>query len=414
MEKVRFEKDALRLLGRKAEGSMRDGQSLLDQCITASSGDVKTQAVREILGLLDQELVIAFLRKIAEGDSGGVLAQLDGAIHEGVDLEELLNALIEGFRDLMLLATPGDLGDLVFRTADELELMRGPLELYELADLVTIVERLCNLSPRLKLASDPRILLESVLVDLSLLDRQINIRELINTLEGSGSEPGPSRKRPAQPAPKTKKGTQTAPRESTALSAAAPGAAALSAAATTEPGEDRPVVVDPAAGVRRPVVGSVAADSGVDPLAAAGDRDGDVNAKDVDLSSMDYASQRKLWESFVTYVRQKKVALGVCLISGTLQSIEKNVVTLRFAKGFSFQKDQVENAANLKFLNLMTKKYFGRDLELVCSSDDGSGRAPVPGRRKGNSQSDKPGIETNPIVKKILTEFDGEIERYHQ
>ncbi len=395
-EKVKFEKDALRLLGRKAEGSMRDGQSLLDQCITASSGDVKTQAVREILGLLDQELVLVFLRKIAEGDSGGVLAQLDGAIHEGVDLEELLNALIEGFRDLMLLATPGDLDDLVFRTADELESMRGPLEMYELADLVTIVERLCNLSPRLKIANDPRILLESVLVDLSLLDRQVNIRELIDTLEGSGLGPGPTQKRPAQGAPKTGKKTQ-------------------SAAHGAKTGGDRPVTVSPAART-----GAFAEKPGIpdDPVAKPSaprhQSEDDIHPKDVDLGSMDYAGQRRLWDSFVTYVRQKKVALGVCLISGTLHSIDKNVVTLRFAKGFSFQKDQVENPANQNFLKDMTKKYFGRDFELVCSSAGETKPASAAARQKGNSRGGKPGIETNPIVKKILAEFDGEIERYHQ
>jgi hypothetical protein len=127
---------------------------------------------------------------------------------------------------------------------------------------------------------------------------------------------------------------------------------------------------------------------------------------------MDYASQRKLWESFVTYVRQKKVALGVCLISGTLQSIDESTVKLRFAKGFAFQKDQVENSANRKFLKSMTKKYFGKDMDFVCSSADATERAAEP-RRRGKSEGGKPGIESNPIVKKILTEFDGEIERFH-
>ena len=44
---------------------MRDAESLLDQCITASSANVKTEAVRDILGLLDQEMVYGFLATIA-------------------------------------------------------------------------------------------------------------------------------------------------------------------------------------------------------------------------------------------------------------------------------------------------------------------------------------------------------------
>jgi len=71
-ENVKWEQEALRLLGRKAEGSMRDAESLLDQCITASGGEVLTASVRNILGLLDFEVVHAFLKTIADADATAV------------------------------------------------------------------------------------------------------------------------------------------------------------------------------------------------------------------------------------------------------------------------------------------------------------------------------------------------------
>ena len=117
----------------------------------------------------------------------------------------------------------------------------------------------------------------------------------------------------------------------------------------------------------------------------------------------------------MTYVRQKKVTLGVCLISGTFESIEGDLVKLRFAKGCSFQKDQVDETANKKFLNSMTKKYFGRDLEVVCMSaeEERATRKKPKGPAAGEPPKPDGGMDDNPLFRKIIDDFDGEIIRYH-
>lgn len=383
-EKVKFESEALRLLSRKAEGSLRDAESLLDQCITASSGEVATTSVRDILGLLDHEMVMDFLGAIGSREPTSVLQRLDDAIRKGVDLDELLNALIEGHRDLMLLKSSDDLAELIFRSEDELGALRKVLPSYELADLVMSVERLCNVAPRMKIASDPRILLESTLVDLALLDRQTEIREVLGRLErsgGTGALPADGRAKKTKPAT-DRKASPPAGTASIVQSAAGFGAVPVSA---REPQRS---------------------DSGHD----------DVAGPDVNFASLDYASVRKLWDGFVTYVRQKKVSLGVCLISGTVQSIDGKTVTLRFGKKFGYQRGQVEDAANKKFLKNTMSRYFGHDLELVCFSEGEQG---VAARGRSNLNGDdettapKREIESQPIVKKILDDFDGEIIRYH-
>lgn len=390
-EKVAYESEALRLLARKAEGSMRDGESLLDQVITASSGDVKTKSVRQILGLLDQEMIGGFLHAIGERDATAVLKQLDRAVQEGVDLEELLNALIEGFRDLMLLASPGDLSELIYRSSDEVETLRAYLAPYELGDLVTIVERLCNTAPRLKTASDPRILLESVLVDLSLLDRQVVIQELIDRLEGAGGQDEPTGGRARR------KPTRDKPRGERGSSASAGGAARVDGIEPDPPGRPPPV---PMAGFSADTKRDANAQRPANGGLSGGPVDG-VRNKD--------------WDGFVTHVRQKKVALGVCLISGSLRSFDDKGVTIRFAKGLSFQRDQVERPSNREFLRKALKKYFGRDLDFTCvtegETDEGNGSV-TPSGDGGDSTPRRP-IESKPIMKKILADFDGEIIRHN-
>ncbi len=394
-EKVEWEAEALRLLARKAEGSLRDAESLLDQVITASSGQVKTTPVRQILGLLDQEMVGRFLKAIADQDATAVLRELDVAVQEGVDLEELLSALVEGFRDLMLLATPGDLSGLIYRSKDEVQALRALLGSYELGDLVTFVERLCNLAPRLKTASDPRVLMESALVDLALVDRQTNVRDLINTLRGSGvggEGSAVTRSTARKPGGKTSEALPFQPRSTGNVSRASlPDAIADGEEEASGPAQlselDELAQVTPA------------------------------NAgHGIDAGSADTSDVRGRWDGFVTFIRQKKVSLGVCLIQGALKSLDEGTVIVRFAKSLSYQRSQIEDPINGKFLKAALCKYFGRDMDLVCIAEDNGEVSAPPANRADTFVEAQPtgdAIESKPMVKKILTDFDGEIVRYH-
>jgi DNA polymerase-3 subunit gamma/tau len=76
-EKVPFDAQALRLLARAADGSMRDALSLTDQAIAYSANQVNEEAVRGMLGALDQSYLIRLLDALAEGDGAAVLSVAD-------------------------------------------------------------------------------------------------------------------------------------------------------------------------------------------------------------------------------------------------------------------------------------------------------------------------------------------------
>jgi DNA polymerase-3 subunit gamma/tau len=76
-EKVPFDAQALRLLARAADGSMRDALSLTDQAIAYSANQVNEEAVRGMLGALDQSYLIRLLDALADGDGAAVLAVAD-------------------------------------------------------------------------------------------------------------------------------------------------------------------------------------------------------------------------------------------------------------------------------------------------------------------------------------------------
>jgi DNA polymerase-3 subunit gamma/tau len=403
-EGVACEEEGLRLLSRKAEGSMRDGTSLLDQCITASGARVTAAAVRGILGLVDQEKVLAFIEAVATGDATRVLELVDQAVTEGLDLQELSAALLEGYRDLMVLATRGDLDRLIFRSKDEIALLRAQLERYELADLVTVVERLCNTAPRLKGAADPRVLLESLLVDLSLLERQTDIRTLITRLEGasgsgvSGEDAGASR-RGRQDLSVREKAAAAAPKDTTAPAHAA-GASAASASTKTVRAAGDDLGANPAHAKRE---AAAPVESGTE--VASGD-------------PLDFDRLQELWGGFVTFVRQKRVSLGVSLFSGKPYAFDGRRLTLRFMRNFTLQREQVSEAANRRFVESSFRRYFGHEVEIVCIAE-GEERAAAMEERKRERTTPEARVrgvseEKKPIVRKLLQEFDGEIIRYGQ
>ncbi len=395
-EKVKYEDDALRLLARKADGSMRDGTSLLDQCVTASGGNVSVAAVQGILGLIDQEKILALVDAISSGDATKPLELLDRAVNEGVDLQDLASALLEGYRDLMLLAVPGDLSALLFRSRSEIDHLRTSVGRYELADLVTVVERLCNAAGRLKTMSDPRIFFESVLVDLTLLDRQTDIRTLIARLDDVPAGGGPA---PSGPGGRKSPPTKASPDLSRSADGGA-GSASLSRLNALNPVPGNPAQAEP------PAEPADAADApAASPPAPGAD------------GALDIAKIQQLWEGFVTFVRQKKVSLGVCLISGKPYAFEDSRLLIRFMKGFTLQKEQVMRPEGLEFVRRMFARYFGVEADIACFLE-GEEKAMALDAALQNRKVPEERIrdvpdEKKPIVQRLIKEFDGEIVRYN-
>ena len=125
----------------------------------------------------------------------------------------------------------------------------------------------------------------------------------------------------------------------------------------------------------------------------------------------------ELWDGFVTFVRQKKLRLGVSLISGKIHAFDGATLTLRFARSFGPQREQVTKPENMDFLRRMLSKYFGREIEVVCfqEGDEREARRDQKKKKVKAPGDSLRGVaeEKKPLVKKLLDEFDGEIIRYN-
>lgn len=114
-EGVKVEPDALAMIVRAAEGSARDGLSILDQAIAHGAGVVSAEQVRDMLGLADRGRIRDLLDLVLQGDTPGALAALDEAHALGLDPASLLRGLMEALHSASR-ARAGASGDVLLST----------------------------------------------------------------------------------------------------------------------------------------------------------------------------------------------------------------------------------------------------------------------------------------------------------
>ncbi len=206
-EKVTISPYALDLIARLADGSLRDGQSTLDQVIAYSGSTVKDEEVRTILGVLDRDLLLDFVGKVSGKDPAGVLGLVDRVLETGHDPALFLNNLMEAVRDILLLKIIPDAREKLGMAADDASAMAPLAERFSEEDLLRILDAIAREEGRIRFSAQPRYLLEALAVRLCHLADLTPLADLLARFpggeEGEREKPkaAPSPRRSASPAP---------------------------------------------------------------------------------------------------------------------------------------------------------------------------------------------------------------------
>src|SRR6185437_8385871 len=98
---VKAEPDALRAVARRASGSMRDAQSLLEQLLSGGGEALTVEAVHQRLGTASDERLLDLIEALAGRKPADVLTHVEAALNEGVQPGDLVLGLVDFLRDLM-------------------------------------------------------------------------------------------------------------------------------------------------------------------------------------------------------------------------------------------------------------------------------------------------------------------------
>jgi DNA polymerase III subunit gamma/tau len=175
--------EALELLARRAAGSMRDSQSLLEQLLSFVSERITVDHVHAMLGTARDQRLHTILQTLSAHDAAGALAQVDQALKEGVDAGQLAEQLVGCLRDMMaaLVGCGGEL--LLHHSPSQRDALRDAAAGWGLETLLAAVQIVDQAIGRMRQSVHERILLELALVRVAQLENLDQLATLIQRVE---------------------------------------------------------------------------------------------------------------------------------------------------------------------------------------------------------------------------------------
>jgi DNA polymerase-3 subunit gamma/tau len=187
--------EALELVARRAGGSMRDAQSLLDQLLAFGGDKLTADQVHALLGTAGDDRIVALAEAVVARDAKKALELLDDASVAGLQLGELLDQLLGYWRDLMVAHCAGAEARDLSVPSRLREQLTAQARALPLDTILAGLDILALTKARLRGSSHGRILVEMAVVRLSRLQDLVPIAQLTEMLArgGGGTSGGPAR-----------------------------------------------------------------------------------------------------------------------------------------------------------------------------------------------------------------------------
>jgi len=195
-EHVAFDADALGMIARAADGSMRDALSLTDQVLSLGDGRLTADRVRDALGLVPEDEFLALLDIIAERRAAAIFDHVARLADAGIDFGLFLTGFADTLRAQLAVELGGTAADASEHMRQALDERRGRLAA---ADLLRMLSAFTQLEPQFRKSGQQQLLVETLLVRFALLDRSVQLEDVLRSL-GEGGAGGGVDRSPREPA----------------------------------------------------------------------------------------------------------------------------------------------------------------------------------------------------------------------
>ncbi|HXO00136.1 MAG TPA: DNA polymerase III subunit gamma/tau [Candidatus Acidoferrales bacterium] len=381
-EKLQIETGAVAVLARAAEGSLRDGLSLLEQAISYSDDTVTDAQVRELLGVVAENVLDEMVEAIATQSAERALGLVHRLIGEGQNLQHFCREAIRHFRNLLVARVCGASSDLVAAPSDEQQRLSEQAAKFSEEDLTRFFNILLATDDDLRKKPDPRLHLELGLLKLVNAQRLAPLEEILADLRGTGnpaksgtSSSGgtPRAMSAAQSASATDYSTATSARGMPKASAVAAPGATIPPGRVASPFSPAPIPASPPRIIAR----------------AAGDSGSGLAAAQVEAIKAALQGQKFLW-SMVEHA--------------TRWEIEGGELHLFFPTESRSLAEMLQARDPMERLRTVLNQVVGEPLRVCVKLE--SGRAPA-----ARSSELRARFEEDPIVRAMLEKFGGQISK---
>ena len=328
-EGISISPGSLAHIAHAAEGSLRDGQSLLDQVIAFCGTEVRDEDVRQLLGHVGVEPLVACLDALFKQDAEGALRTVSQLQMDGYETGGIVRALLEGLRHLIVLKTVAQPGNLIPLSESDMSALREVADAVSTEEIYGHFHTLSAAEGSLRHAASPMLVLEMALVRMACIGRVQSLQSVLDYLQQVGDAPLPTLAPDPYPA------------------------AAAGSARSAGAEHETTVAESPAA----PEAGA--------PPPEEGDH----------------------WQRLRQRVAQKRPRLQGSLDQGVVVSGSENKLTIGIRERDVFQLTTLRDPENLAAIREIAQELFGPDFQIVIDSlpDDEPAGAPAADALAGNA-----------------------------
>ena len=193
-EQIEIDDQALTLIAKKADGALRDAQSLFDQVVSFCGNNIEVSEIAKMLNIISEEVYFDISDAILTKDFG-IAFQVTRKIYDnGWNFIDFVNGLVEHFRNIAAIVISGK-SELVETAEIYKGRYLGYTSKFPQGDCIRILQFLSNLQNSLRLAADQKLKVEIALFHLIGLEKSSTISDLLHELHSTGpkySVPGPT------------------------------------------------------------------------------------------------------------------------------------------------------------------------------------------------------------------------------
>ncbi len=159
--------DAFKLLASLADGSMRDGLSILERVVSACGNEITAENITSTLGISASESIFKIISAIADGNVNNIIEVIDTLMSDGKDLKVFIDSLIKTFRDMLICKISDSPDDVLDYTAEDMVKLKSLADKMSFEKLSHSAAALSDTQADTRWVKAPRIIYELALIKLA-------------------------------------------------------------------------------------------------------------------------------------------------------------------------------------------------------------------------------------------------------
>jgi len=360
-EKINIDDEAIQLISMKADGSLRDSQSILDQMISYTEGAITGEQVIKALGLIEQDVFFQITDIVQEKDIKKGIQLVEDIVSKGYDIEEFLNGLEDHLRNLLFVISTQNTE--ILQTSETYKKRYlTQVEKFEEGDILRLIKITSDAKAKLRRDVQPRFQLELAVVKMIKMDKTVTVEDLISQikdiavkipLQTKVSDKNPSEKKnPSQDKTDIKIQEKSAEK------------------VKTEPNSSQ-------------------------------------SSQPEKKKSLTLELIREQWPEFISRIKHKKITLGSFLAEGILYDLKGKNIEVVFGLDNNFHIDAINRSKNI--VSEVLKEVFKQDVYIKCIKKDlpKSEKKKIIGNEKGKNLEDI--LENDKSLKDLVDDIDAKL-----